>query len=154
MTQNHPDRRRRGAAMVEAAIVLPVLFLFTLGLIIVGLGVFRYQQVASLAREGARYASVHGGQYASVTGNAAAGAADVYNNAIKPKAAGLNLSNLTYSVTWDDNSRNPTYLFNASTNTYRTNYVNVTVSYSWLPEAYLGKTARTLTSTSRMRITF
>ncbi len=40
------------------------------------MGIYRYQQVASLAREGARYASVHGSQYAADTGNAAATASD------------------------------------------------------------------------------
>lgn len=54
------SRPSRGTNAVEAAIALPVAFLLILGTCVIGLGVFRYQQVASLAREGARYASVHG----------------------------------------------------------------------------------------------
>jgi hypothetical protein len=50
--------------VVEAAIILPVAFFLIFGLIIGGLGVFRYCEVAHLARETARFASVHGGQYA------------------------------------------------------------------------------------------
>jgi Flp pilus assembly protein TadG len=138
--------------MVEAAIVLPVAFMLILGMIVIGLGVFRYQQVASLAREGARWASVHGGSYASETGNAAANAAAVYSNAIQPNAAGLDTSLITYSVTWDDPSKNPIYLSNAATNTYRVNYVTVTVHFAWTPEAYIGAT--TLSSTSRMQVTY
>jgi Flp pilus assembly protein TadG len=57
-------RDSRGAATVEAAIVLPIAFFLVLGLIIGGLGIFRYFEVAHLARETARFAAVHGGQYA------------------------------------------------------------------------------------------
>ena len=53
-------QRRRGAALVETAFVFPVLIVLMIGLIVGALGVFRYQEVASLAREGSRYASLHG----------------------------------------------------------------------------------------------
>ena len=142
---------RRGATMVEAAIVLPIVFMFIIGLIVIGMGVYRYQQVASLAREGARYASVHGGTYASNTGNAAATQTSVYNNAILPMASGLDTSKITYSVTWP-NGNYPTYMANPTTNTYRIAYVTVTVNYSWTPEAYLSP--MTLSSTSTMPITY
>jgi Flp pilus assembly protein TadG len=145
---------RRGTTLVESAIVLSVTFMFLIGLMVIGKGVSDYQAVAFLAREGARYASVHGGQYAQVTGGAIATPATVYSNAITPAAGGLDLTNLTYSVTWDDPSENPVYMFNPAKNMYRINYVNVTVNYSWLPLAYLGNSVITLTSTSRMPITF
>ena len=66
-----------------------------------GLGVFRYVELASLAREASRQASVHGTGYANDTGNSAWSAADVYNNVIQPKAFILDLTKLTYSVTWN-----------------------------------------------------
>jgi hypothetical protein len=70
---------------------------------VVGLGVFRYLQVAAAAREGARYASVHGGQWASEQNSGTLTTpTDVYNNAILPHAVGLDTSQLTYSVTWAD----------------------------------------------------
>jgi Flp pilus assembly protein TadG len=124
--------------MVEAAIVLPILFLFIMGLVVIGLGVFRYQQVAALAREGARYASVHGAQYAQESGNAAATPSDVYNNAILPQAVGLNPSNLSYNVTW--NANNAPTRANASSSppgTPLVNTVTVSVTYSWMPEMFL-----------------
>jgi hypothetical protein len=64
VTDSRRGRRRRAATVVEAAVVLPVAFFLILGLVIGGLGVFRYCQVAHLARETARFASVHGYQYA------------------------------------------------------------------------------------------
>src|SRR5215831_6059302 len=97
-------RRRSGALMVEAAIVLSIALLLTLGVIILAMGVYRYQQVASLARQAARYASVHGGQYALDTGNSMATRSSVYSTIIQPGAIGMDTNNLNYSVTWDDAS--------------------------------------------------
>ena len=57
--RSRPDRRR-GAVAVENALVLGVMFSLILGVIVLGMGVFRYQEMAYLAREGARWASVHG----------------------------------------------------------------------------------------------
>jgi len=115
---------RRGVTLVECAIIYPVVFLLILGLIIGGLGVFRYQQVASLAREGSRYACVHGAHYAQVTGKPAAAAVDVYNNAILPRAVALDLGQLGYTVTWGpDNKPGST--------------VSVKITYHWVPEAFL-----------------
>src|SRR5258708_4449091 len=92
--------RRRGAVALESVIVLNVLFLLILGVIVLGMGVFRYQEMCYLAREGARWASVHGTQYATDTGNAAATSTDVYTNAIQPRMACLDSTRFTYSVTW------------------------------------------------------
>jgi hypothetical protein len=49
--------------ILESAIVYPALFILFLGLVVGGLAIFRYQEMASLARMGARYASTHGGNY-------------------------------------------------------------------------------------------
>src|SRR5262245_36171193 len=61
-------RSCRGATVVECAVVYPVTFLLLLGLVIGALGIFRYQEVASLARAGARYASTHGAAYRKDSG--------------------------------------------------------------------------------------
>src|SRR5262249_60834720 len=45
--------KRRGVVTVEAALVFPIVILLLLGLIVGAMGIFRYQQVAWLAREGA-----------------------------------------------------------------------------------------------------
>jgi Flp pilus assembly protein TadG len=162
------DRRRRGSNMVEAAVVMPLILMLILGTCIIGLGIFQYQQVATLAREGARYASVHGSQYVAVTGNSAMTAANIYTNAILPLAVGLNTSNLTYTIqwgtqasgtwawtSWDSSSQTPT-----SYNTQSTpqgepiyNSVRVTVSYQWSPQMYITGPI-TLRSTSEMPMSF
>src|SRR5579871_3976133 len=98
---HRPPPRRRATHLLECAVVFPLVFLLLFGLLVGALGVFRYQQVASLAREGARYASVHGYQYQQVTGKPAATAADVYNNAIAPRGVILDPSRLSSSVTWN-----------------------------------------------------
>jgi Flp pilus assembly protein TadG len=135
---------------VEAAVVYPVTFLLILGLVIGAMGMFRYQQVASAAREGARYASVHGGQYAKETGQPAASAADVYNNAIKPKAVGLDPQALSYQVAWSpDNWPSKATSSNGSAQGAT---VSVTVTYQWVPETFLG--GITLSSTSVMPMSY
>jgi Flp pilus assembly protein TadG len=141
---------RRGAALVEFAIVAPVTLLLVIGLLVGGLGIFHMQQVAMLAREGSRWASVHGTDYATATGNAAATAADIYDHAIKPNAVGLDLSHLTHVVTWStDNS--PTHTATVSGKSVKiTNTVTVTVNYNWIPEAYLGGLNLSSSSTSVM----
>jgi Flp pilus assembly protein TadG len=138
---------RRGAAMVEFALVGSATFIIVLGLLIGGLGIFRYQQVARLARDAARWASVHGTQYAKDTKNTAATASDVYNNAIKPSASALNLNNLTYSVTWNQ-SNSPYHTNNNNVNVANT--VTVTVNYRWVPEAFLGGITLSSTAVSVM----
>lgn len=150
--------RRPGTTLVECAVIYPITFLLVLGLIIGGFGVFRYQEVASSAREGARWASVNGGQCVREanpnTGSPTLTAAgDVYTNAIKPQtdAANLDPTNLTYTVSWADSSQNPTY-YDYTSSSWRTNTVTVTVTYQWIPESYLG--GITLTSTSVMPISY
>lgn len=131
-------RQRRGATVVEFAVIAPVTFLLLLGLLIGGMGVFRYQQVAHLARDASRWAAVHGADYAKETGNAAATPTSVYNQVIAPNATSLDLSKLTYSVTWntDNNTSHTTTVNNQSVTV--TNTVTVTVTYQWIPEAFLG----------------
>jgi Flp pilus assembly protein TadG len=127
-----------------------VTFLLLLGLLIGGMGIFRYQQIARLSRDAARWASVHGTQYATDTKNTAATATDVYTNAISPNAAGLDLNHLTYSVTWST-SNSPSHT--ATVNNQQVsvaNTVTVTINYTWVPEAYLGGITLSSTSTSVM----
>jgi Flp pilus assembly protein TadG len=147
---HRPKSRRPGAVLVEAAIVYPVFLLLLVGTIVLGLGVFRYQQVAALAREGSRWASVHGGMYYQENGKKKTTDADIRDKAILPMASGLDSSQLNYTVTWKDASQMPTY-----TDLYGnkvTNTVTVTVTYAWNPEAYFGP--KTLTSTSVMPMSY
>ena len=59
---------RRGTTSIEFAITCPIVFFLVFAIIVGGMGVFRYQEVAAMAREGARWACVHGGEYAEDTG--------------------------------------------------------------------------------------
>jgi Flp pilus assembly protein TadG len=139
--------------MVESTIVLSTLLTLLIGFIVGGLGIFRYQQVAACAREGARWASVHGAQYQKETGNAAATPTDVYNNAILPMAVGLDTGQLSYTVAW--NNSNAPYGVNPTSKPPGqplNNTVSVTVSYVWIPEAYFPRV--TFTSTSVMPMSY
>jgi Flp pilus assembly protein TadG len=141
-------KQRKGTTLVESAIVYPVVTLLLFGLIVGAMGVFRYQQVAHLAREGSRYASVHGKQYEKATGFPAATPQEVYDNAIAPNAVAYDMESLEYSVTWDtDNGVYHSALVNGKMVTTR-NSVRVTVSYQWIPETYFGGVR--LSSTSEM----
>jgi Flp pilus assembly protein TadG len=144
----------RGAVAVEAAIILPLLVTLMFGVVVMGMGIYRYQQVAALAREGARYASVHGTQYAADTGNAAATDVDIYNNAILPLAFGLGANRLSYSVTWNTTNSPTSYNPNSiPPGAPLNNSVNVTVTYNWIPELYVAGPIN-LTSTSTMPMSY
>ena len=58
-----PHVLRAGTHAVECAVIYPVTFFFILSIIYGAMGVFRYQEMAGLSREAARYGSVHGAQY-------------------------------------------------------------------------------------------
>jgi Flp pilus assembly protein TadG len=142
MMLHRQRRRRKGTVLLEAAFVYPVLFVLVLAIILLGVGVFRYQQVAHAAREGARYAAVHGTKYASDTGHSAATATDVYNNAIKPHLSGAHTENITYDVKWYDGWGNETTskaqtltksvtTGGVTTVQEKANTVSVKVTYTW-----------------------
>ena len=137
---------RRGTAALEAAVVYPVTMLLLIGTVVLGIGVFRYEQVQSLAREGARYASVHGPTYASEqlgSSTLYATSADVLDH-VKGLSAGLQLSDLSCVLTW--NPSPPT--------TTTPSAVTVQLSYSWVPEAYFKKQAVAMTASSTMPVTY
>lgn len=118
MKRRDTTDRRKGAVAVEVAIVAPLTFLIIIGLLVGGFGVFRYQQVASLAREGARWASVRGPQSQRHLKKKAPTADEVFQNAILPRAVSLDRSKLKYAVAWNaDNT-----------------VVTVQLTYEWLPE--------------------
>jgi Flp pilus assembly protein TadG len=148
MLYRHTRARRRGASLVEFALVGPLTLLIILGLLVAGMGIFRYQQVASLAREGARWASVHGGQYAHEHATAAATSDSVRKEAILPRAVALDHGQLTCTVTWNGGNW-PNHAV-SDNGRAKSDTVSVTVTYRWLPEWRFG--GITLTSTSVMPI--
>ncbi|WZP00658.1 pilus assembly protein [Isosphaeraceae bacterium EP7] len=132
-------RRRRGAVMAEAAIVYSVTITLVMGTIVVGLGIFRYQQIAWLAREGARWASVRGtSKYQTEQSKAEPTAADVVAGAVTPRMAALDPIKLTATLTWDKASTPPTLTFK--------------LSYQWTPELVLAPL--TFSSSATQPITY
>jgi Flp pilus assembly protein TadG len=121
---------------VEVAIVLPVTFFLIFALVVGVLGVFRYQEVASLARAGGRYASTHGAQYRKdaglANGTATDWQTDINANAIQPALVVLDPSLLTLQANWPDVANQPGQPDNWPTST-----VTVTITYQWIPELYL-----------------
>ena len=132
-------RRRSGLVILEFSLALPILIMLVLGTTVVGLGVSQYQQVAALAREGSRWASVRGAEYQQVTGNTAATASDIFGKAILPIAVGMPTSDLACQVAWSPNNQP------GST-------VAVTVTYNWVPSMYLGTVP--MSSTSVMTVSY
>jgi Flp pilus assembly protein TadG len=172
--RNGTRRRRPGAHLVESAFVLSITLLLLLGLVVCAMGVYRYQSVAYLAREAARYAAAHAGQYQQENATAISQGTlpDVTSdyitqNIVKARAVNLDTSALNVTVNfntsagsygWDDTDHNgdrwpysTTTVNGTSYNT--TNTVSVTVSYQWVPEWFLGGPI-TVTSTSVMPVCY
>ena len=146
-------QRRSGATAVECAFVYPVVFLLLLGLLVGAAGIFRNSQLASLSREAARYASVHGAQYAQEMKVTAPTPADIYTNVVLPRAAGFDTSHLSYSITYNSTNMPFHTILDANNNVIPVqNTVTVTLTYQWVPEAYLGGV--TLSSTSVMPMSY
>lgn len=167
MRRNSPNPRY-GTHILECALVYPALFTLLLGMIVGGMGVFRYIETAHLAREAARYAAVHAGMYqqenaAAITAKTLPDVDEDYitNTIVVPNAVSMDTSQLSVSVTfnmgsgsydWDDTTHNGQrypYTLNSDTTPphFETNTVSVTVSYNWTPEWLLAGPI-TLSSTS------
>jgi Flp pilus assembly protein TadG len=100
---------RRGATLVEAAIVLPVFLTIIIGMIDLGMGVFQANMLSEAARQGARKAVVHGALATSAMGvwgpgtyTDHANGAGAIAQAIKPYLVGIDPSTVTITVTWLD----------------------------------------------------
>lgn len=149
--------RRWGGTLVECAIVFPLTFLIILGMVVLGAGIFRYQEVAHQARVGARYAATHGGMYSDAkmpekTGIPAIKTSEDLRNfyisgptskegsrlvLLKPEA-------LQVDVSWSEATRvnPPNYPYYADPSDITAqkiiqNTVTVTITYNWTPELWL-----------------
>ena len=147
---------RRGQALVEFALVVPLLFLLFLGIVETGRLVFYLHTLNNAAREGARYAIVHGenaldrcpsGPLApSSTLTACDPSGDRVRAAITSAATSLDPSGLSFGYQPADGGSFPLYwdpgddctsatLPGCSTSAYnaRGNNVTVRLQYSYLP---------------------
>jgi hypothetical protein len=74
-----------------------------------------------------------------VTGNPSATKEDVFEDVIKPGAISLTPANLSYDVQWFPDKR-------------QGSFVEVRVTYLWIPEVFLGGIR--LSSTSRVPVSY
>ncbi|MCI0460168.1 MAG: pilus assembly protein [Gemmataceae bacterium] len=137
-----PRGRRAGATVVEFALIGPMLLVLVLGFAVLATGVYRYQQIAYLAREGTRYASTHGAQYRADNrlppGDQATWTQEIRDQAILPQSTALNPQQVTVTASWSTGNNQANA--GASTTSFQSttpNTVTVTVTYRWVPEAFI-----------------
>lgn len=148
-TRARRKKSRRGATMVETAIIMTVFIALTLGAVDLQIGVYRYNTLSEAARHGARQAMVHGamappalplwgpGTYA---GTAADGSE--YASAVRPLLVGFPYDAVTLRVEWID----------GSTAVGKRVRYTLTTQYSPLLGALVGYPTMTLQAASTMRI--
>lgn len=124
---------RSGAAFVEFALVSTVVFLpLVFGVIEFGRGVWAKTSVTAAAREGVRYAIVHGKESGFVT------TSTVVSDTVKARTV---LSPITVTAAWTgDQSPGDT--------------VAVTVTYSYVPIVRVFIPSKTITSVSKQIVAY
>jgi Flp pilus assembly protein TadG len=139
---------RRGVALLEAALVLTPLLVLALGLLDMGVGLFRFHVISEATRQLARQATVHG-QYANLLGHwgptTYAGTANSTSSiatAVRPFLVGIDPSTVNVSVQWPEGS-------NQIEKAVR---VTLTNNFSPLITGWFGGTV-TLRAVSEMKIT-
>ncbi len=115
---------QRGQALVEFALVLPLMLLVVLGLTDLARVVWQYNTLAYAAREGTRYAIVHGA--ASVTPVGPTNPSEP-NIAAIVRSKAIGVADVTVTTAWPDG------------NNYRNSRVSVdaTAAFVPLPSEYL-----------------
>jgi Flp pilus assembly protein TadG len=142
-----PASARRGVTLVESAAVQLVLFLLLFGVLVGGIGIFNYQEVAWLSRDASRYASVRGSGYAQATGKSSPTAQDILTQVVLPEAATMDPNQLTVQIylvngvtgaatDWDSSNKAPYTTDSSGVNV--ANRVRVQVSYRWAAPIFLG----------------
>ncbi|MGH9487562.1 MAG: TadE/TadG family type IV pilus assembly protein [Terriglobales bacterium] len=112
-------RTSTGSALVEFALVIPVLLMLLLGTVELGWGIYVYHFVASAASQAARYASVRGAECSSWPSACPASASDIQTYVRDLAPGAIDTSALTVSTTWTPNNSPGSV-------------VNVTVQYNFL----------------------
>ena len=139
--------RERGSAIVEFAFASAVFFMTLTGVFSFGIAVWRYNAVAHLAQEGARWASVRG---SGATGAVASASSADVQSYVQGRAMGINV---TVSTTTASNTSPYTCtstVVNPSTLTTGSRIcVQVTNTFAPLT-AYMPSGTMTLQSTAQM----
>src|SRR4051812_13670270 len=143
MLRRSNPRRRRGASMVEAVITTTALTTLMLGMVDMGVGIFRMHILSEAARQGARQAAVHGAQAVvlgswgpTTAGPLAGNSGNSKVAGMLPYLTGLDLSTVNVTFEWPDNNNNVE------------SRVRVTVTTTWSPmlTSLFGTSAYTLTA--------
>lgn len=92
-------RREEGQALIEFALLLPVIVVLLVGMFDVAFAVWRSNTLTSAAREGTRYAIVNGSTSATPLGP---GNDATVGDVVRRGAIGL--SNVSVTVTWPDSA--------------------------------------------------
>lgn len=126
-----PDRKLRGQAMVEFAIVATVTLTLIFGIIQAALALYAYSFVSYAARAGVRYAMVRGTNSGSPATNSSV------QTYVQGLAVALNTSSLTVATTWTPNEN-------------QGSIVTVKVSYAFAPlVALVWSTTLNMSSTAQ-----
>ena len=134
------SRRRsseRGQALVEFALVGIIFFMFLFGLMEGTRAVWQYNTVAHAAREGTRYAIVHGSESSDPSGPAST--VDI-QDAVLDAAPNLSSGDVTVDVDYVDGSNDPG------------DKVEVEVRFDFSPMFFSVMPSLTMHSTSTMTI--
>jgi Flp pilus assembly protein TadG len=122
--RSRTGHRSRGQALVEFALAGPIFFILLIGLVEGGRYVFYSESLSHAAREGARYAIIHGAVSSNPTGP---GSGDPSGEAVKQavRDAAVGMGDVAAVVIPD-----PTYSPN---NNRRGSTVTVTLNYTYTP---------------------
>jgi Flp pilus assembly protein TadG len=141
---------RRGATLVEFAVVLSVFLLLILGTLDLGIATYKYNTLSQAARQGARQAVVHGALAApamtewgpsAYEGTAADGSEQA--QAVTAMLAGFKLSEVTIRVEWIDGGNKVQQ---------RVRY-SVSTEYRPIVSSFFSQASYTLSAASTMPIT-
>ena len=99
---------RRGATMVEFALSATILFLLAFGAFEISRAIWTFSTISYAAKEGVRYAMIHGADNAGVSANGTAltqtDVEDDIEDVVKDAAPGLNRNSLIIRTTWTPNN--------------------------------------------------
>src|SRR6185436_6044700 len=93
-------RPRRGQALIEGAMTLVIFLSLVFGVCEFGRAIWIYTLICHVAREGTRYAAVHGSQSGMTSATAIANT----NALVKARAVGLPAANVNVTTTWVPNN--------------------------------------------------
>jgi Flp pilus assembly protein TadG len=138
-----PALGEHGATLVELAVSLPVLLTFVFGLIQVSIAMYTRSAISESAREGTRYAMVHGASCLTAgSASCTLSAANINTYVSSNSMPNLGGGSQTVNTTYPDGNQN------------RGSRVQVTVAYAFpFRVPYIPASTLTMSSTSVMYIT-